>query len=101
MAPLRPEVTVAKLTNLLDQTKPVQKQTALMRSQELGRRVGSARSRLAQGDARGAFQQARAPLAGELPTAQFTPPGELPTAQFTPPTAGISPEEIGVFELNH
>ena len=90
MAPLRPEVTVAKLTNLLDQTKPVQKQTALMRSQELGRRVGSARSRLAQGDARGAFQQARAPLAGELPT-----------AQFTPPTAGISPEEIGVFELNH
>jgi hypothetical protein len=65
---------VAKLTSLIEAAKPVREVTEALKSQELRQRVAAGAQVLERGDPRGAFQRARGPLAGELPTAQFTPP---------------------------
>jgi len=75
-----------KLTDLLNQAVPLRADVETLRTEELGRRVGQASDILGQGDARGAFQRARAPLRGDLPApGQFTPPGEQLTGEEVVP----------------
>ena len=69
-----PETSVSKLTRLITEAKPVREQTEALKSAELRRRVAAGARILERGaDPRAAFGRARAPLAGPLPRAQFTP----------------------------
>ncbi len=70
-----PDGVVPKLISLVKAAKPARKQTELLKTQELGRRVGRAQKILHRTPtAREGFKASLGALKGELPVAAFTPP---------------------------
>ena len=84
-----PEALTEKLVQTIEAAVPVRVQTQILKSEELKRRVAAGAGILERGTGKKAFEKAKAPLAGDLPKAEFTPP-EL---SFTPP------EIDGLFDL--
>ncbi len=77
----------AKLTSLVRAAKPVRAETQILKHEELSQRVAVGARILEAGEGRQAFIQAKAPLKGKLPQ-----------AEFTPPEAGLTPDDItGLF----
>ncbi len=80
---------IKQLTLLVRSAKPIRKETEVLKSAELKKRVAAAAGVLEKGEAREAFLRSKGMLKGELPQ-----------AAFEPPEVGLTPDAInGLFGM--